>query len=189
MIADNVPTSIALRAARWFVANGCSAIPASQLESELFCHANGSFIGGYAKNRGLINRASGGTFFLDEVGDLSPAGQAILLRVLQAGEIRRIESDEPVRVALWIIAAVLVVQVQPGPCNGSSSSPAARGGSWTSGCGSIAQRSCHRAAHPNRFRDSSPGPARMDATDAASGLPCLHNEDLAYASSLRNTSG
>lgn len=117
MIANNVPTSIALRAAHWSVANGCSAIRASQLESGLFCHANGSSIGGYAKSRGLIKEASGGTFFLEEVGDLSPVRQAILLRVLQEGEIRRIESGEPIRVALRIIAAVLVVQIQLGPCN------------------------------------------------------------------------
>jgi two-component system response regulator AtoC len=99
-IHDNSP-----RAAHRFVAINCSAIPDSLLESELFGHTKGSFTGAHAMRRGLLEEASGGTFFLDEVGDLSPAGQAKLLRVLQEGEIRRIGSNESVRVDLRIIAA------------------------------------------------------------------------------------
>lgn len=93
------------RAAHRFAAINCSAIPDSLLESELFGHAKGSFTGAHAMRRGLFEEASGGTFFLDEVGDLSPGGQAKLLRVLQEGEIRRVGSNESVRVDLRIIAA------------------------------------------------------------------------------------
>ncbi len=99
-IHDNSP-----RATHRFVAVNCSAIPDSLLESELFGHTKGSFTGAHSMRRGLLEEASGGTFFLDEVGDLSPAGQAKLLRVLQEGEIRRIGSNESVRVDLRIIAA------------------------------------------------------------------------------------
>lgn len=93
------------RATHRFVAINCSAIPDSLLESELFGHVKGSFTGANAMRRGLLEEASGGTFFLDEVGDLSPVGQAKLLRVLQEGEIRRVGSNESVRVDLRIIAA------------------------------------------------------------------------------------
>ena len=94
-----------LRATHRFVPVNCSAIPDSLLESEFFGHTKGSFTGAHTERRGLLEEASGGTFFLDEIGDLSPAGQAKLLRVLQEGEIRRIGSNESVRVDLRVIAA------------------------------------------------------------------------------------
>lgn len=93
------------RASHRFVAVNCSAIPDSLFESELFGHAKGSFTGAHTMRRGLLEEASGGTFFLDEIGDLAPAGQAKLLRVLQEGEFRRVGSNESVRVDLRIIAA------------------------------------------------------------------------------------
>lgn len=93
------------RATRPFVAVNCSAIPDSLLESELFGHVKGSFTGAHAFRRGLLEESSGGTFFLDEVGDLSPAGQAKLLRALQEGEIRRVGSNEPIAVDLRVIVA------------------------------------------------------------------------------------
>lgn len=99
-IHDNSP-----RATHRFVAVNCSAIPDSLLESELFGHTKGSFTGAHTMRRGLLEEASGGTFFLDEAGDLTPAGQAKLLRVLQEGEIRRVGSNESIRVDLRIIAA------------------------------------------------------------------------------------
>jgi DNA-binding NtrC family response regulator len=99
-IHDNSP-----RAIHRFVAVNCSAIPDTLLESEFFGHTKGSFTGAHTMRRGLLEEASGGTFFLDEVGDLSAAGQAKLLRVLQEGEIRRIGSNESIRVDLRIIAA------------------------------------------------------------------------------------
>jgi DNA-binding NtrC family response regulator len=94
-----------LRVTHRFVPVNCSAIPDSLLESEFFGHSKGSFTGAHTQRRGLLEEASGGTFFLDEIGDLSPAGQAKLLRVLQEGEIRRVGSNESVRVDLRVIAA------------------------------------------------------------------------------------
>jgi DNA-binding NtrC family response regulator len=94
-----------LRASQQFVAVNCSAIPDSLLESELFGHIKGSFTGAHTMRRGLVEEAHNGTFFLDEVGDLSPAGQAKLLRVLQEGEVRRVGSNEAVRVDIRVIAA------------------------------------------------------------------------------------
>ena len=99
-IHDNSP-----RAARPFVAVNCSAIPDALIESELFGHVKGSFTGAHAFRRGLLEESSGGTFFLDEVGDLSAAGQAKLLRVLQEEEIRRVGSNESVALDLRVIAA------------------------------------------------------------------------------------
>ena len=99
-IHDNSP-----RAARLFVAVNCSAIPDALLESELFGHIKGSFTGAEAFRRGLLEEASGGTLFLDEVADLSPSGQAKLLRALQEQEIRRVGSNETVKIDLRVISA------------------------------------------------------------------------------------
>jgi DNA-binding NtrC family response regulator len=93
------------RAAHPFVAVNCSAIPDTLIESELFGHVKGSFTGAHAFRRGLLEESSGGTFFLDEVGDLTPAGQAKLLRVLQEGEIRRVGSNESIALDLRVISA------------------------------------------------------------------------------------
>lgn len=93
------------RAAHPFVAVNCSAIQDTLIESELFGHVKGSFTGAHALRRGLLEESSGGTFFLDEIGDLSPAGQAKLLRVLQEGEIRRVGGNESIPLDLRVIAA------------------------------------------------------------------------------------
>jgi two-component system response regulator AtoC len=99
-IHDNSP-----RADHPFVAINCSALPDTLLESELFGHIKGAFTNADKLRRGLIEEASGGTFFLDEVGDLSPAGQAKLLRALQEGEIRRVGANSTIPVDLRIVAA------------------------------------------------------------------------------------
>src|SRR5437879_2758025 len=92
------------RAAR-FVAQNCGALPESLLESELFGYARGAFTGATSERKGLFEEADGGTVFLDEVGEMSPAMQTRLLRVLQEGEIRRIGTSTDRKVSVRTIAA------------------------------------------------------------------------------------
>jgi DNA-binding NtrC family response regulator len=93
------------RSAKPFVAINCGALPAELIESELFGHARGSFTGAERDRPGLFEEASGGTVFLDEITETSPAFQVKLLRALQDGEIRRVGSDHPTRVDVRITAA------------------------------------------------------------------------------------
>jgi transcriptional regulator with PAS, ATPase and Fis domain len=78
------------RASRPFVAVNAAAIPDTLLESELFGHARGAFSGAQFSRKGLLEEADTGTLFLDEVGDLSPRAQSVLLRALQEHEYRRV---------------------------------------------------------------------------------------------------
>jgi DNA-binding NtrC family response regulator len=75
---------------RPFVVQNCAALPEHLLESELFGHKAGAFTGARGEKKGLLEVASGGTFFLDEVGDVSGAIQAKMLRAIESGEIRRL---------------------------------------------------------------------------------------------------
>lgn len=88
-----------------FVAVNCGAIPEFLLESELFGHAKGAFSGAVKDKLGLIEEADGGTFFLDEIGDLSPHLQAKLLRLLQEKEIRRIGENKPRLINVRFVSA------------------------------------------------------------------------------------
>ena len=93
------------RRTRPFCALNCAALPDDLMEAELFGHTRGAFTGAVAERRGLFEEADGGVLFLDEVGELSPRGQAKLLRVIQEGEIRRIGETVPRRVDVRLIAA------------------------------------------------------------------------------------
>jgi DNA-binding NtrC family response regulator len=93
------------RAAKHFVAVDCGSLAETLLESELFGHVRGAFTGAIANKRGLFEEADGGTCFLDEVGDISLAMQAKLLRVLQEHEIKRVGGTETVKVDVRILAA------------------------------------------------------------------------------------
>ncbi len=93
------------RRAKQFVSINCGALPDELLESELFGHVKGSFTGAVATKKGLFEVADGGTIFLDEIGDTSPAMQSKLLRVLQEREIRRVGGTEQLEVDVRVIAA------------------------------------------------------------------------------------
>ncbi|MBK7580916.1 MAG: sigma-54-dependent Fis family transcriptional regulator [Myxococcales bacterium] len=99
-----------------FVAVNCAAIPESILEAELFGHERGAFTGAVSKREGRFARARGGTLFLDEIGELSPAVQVKLLRVLQEGEYEPVGGN-PVKADVRIVAATnrdLAAEVEAG---------------------------------------------------------------------------
>src|SRR5688572_14959753 len=96
----------------------CAGLPDSLLESELFGHTRGSFTGAYRDKPGLLEMAPNGTVFLDEVGEMSPRMQAVLLRFLETGEIQRIGADRShTRVNVRMITATnreLRTQIEAG---------------------------------------------------------------------------
>ncbi len=93
------------RASRLFFAVNCAALTESLLESELFGHVRGSFTGAIENKRGIFEEASGGSVFLDEVSEMSPALQAKVLRTIEEQEIRRVGSNQVVNIDVRILAA------------------------------------------------------------------------------------
>jgi DNA-binding NtrC family response regulator len=104
LIARAIHTS-SRRADRPFVAINCAALPDNLLESELFGHEKGAFTGADTQRRGLLEVAAGGTFFLDEISEMSLDLQAKLLRVVQERRIRRLGGEEEIPIDVrWVSA-------------------------------------------------------------------------------------
>jgi two-component system, NtrC family, response regulator AtoC len=93
------------RATRPFVSINCGALPDTLLESELFGHKKGAFSGAISSRVGLFEAANGGTLFLDEIGEMSPAMQVRLLRVLDSGEVRRVGEERVFHVDVRVVGA------------------------------------------------------------------------------------
>jgi DNA-binding NtrC family response regulator len=93
------------RASAPFVPVNCAGIPEGLVESEMFGHVKGAFTSATANRSGLFGAAHGGTIFLDEIGELAPATQAKLLRVLQEQEVQVVGADKPRKVDVRVIAA------------------------------------------------------------------------------------
>lgn len=91
-----------------FLAVNCGAIPAALVQSELFGHERGAFTGAATRRLGLFETATGGTVFLDEIGDLPLDAQTNLLRVLQEGTVERVGSNRPLPVDVRVLAATHV---------------------------------------------------------------------------------
>ena len=97
-----------LRANKPFVKVHIAALPETLVESELFGYERGAFTGASSSKAGRFERAHGGTIFLDEIGDLSPAVQVKLLRVIQNREVERLGGSEPIPIDVRIVAATHV---------------------------------------------------------------------------------
>jgi two-component system response regulator AtoC len=97
--------ALSRRRALPFVVVECSSLPETLLESELFGHVRGAFTGAVADRKGLFEEAEGGTIFLDEIGDTTPAFQARLLRVLQEGEIKPVGSNQSIKAKVRVLSA------------------------------------------------------------------------------------
>ncbi|CAB5507567.1 hypothetical protein [uncultured Gammaproteobacteria bacterium] len=93
------------RASKPLIIENCAALPDDLLESELFGHVKGAFTGAYNDKTGLLERANGGTVFLDEIGDISPAFQVKLLRALQEKTIRKLGGNRYISIDIRVISA------------------------------------------------------------------------------------
>ena len=93
------------RSQQAFLAVNCAAIPEQLLESELFGHERGAFTGATLQRIGKFEQCNHGTLFLDEIGDMTPATQTKILRVLQSGAFERVGGNQPIRTDVRIIAA------------------------------------------------------------------------------------
>ncbi len=97
--------ALSRRRAQPFVVIECSSLPETLLESELFGHVRGAFTGAVADRKGLFEEAEGGTIFLDEISETTPAFQARLLRVLQECEVKPVGSNQSIKVNVRVLSA------------------------------------------------------------------------------------
>ena len=104
-LAAGLLHALSPRSSRPFVAINCAAIPESLLESELFGHEKGAFTGAISQHDGVFVRAHTGTLFLDEIGELSPAAQARMLRVLENRSLTRVGGSRELVVDVRLVAA------------------------------------------------------------------------------------
>lgn len=105
LVAREIHQRTVSRSSKPFIAVNCAALPESLLESELFGHEKGAFTGAIERRLGKFEQANGGTIFLDEIGEMTPATQAKLMRVLQERELTRIGGRELIKVDVRIISA------------------------------------------------------------------------------------
>ena len=94
-----------IRASGPFIEVNCAAIPSELIESELFGHEKGAFTSAIKQRKGKFEQAEGGTIFLDEIGDMSLAAQAKVLRALQENKISRVGSDKDININVRVLAA------------------------------------------------------------------------------------
>jgi pSer/pThr/pTyr-binding forkhead associated (FHA) protein len=107
------------RAGQPFVPINCGALSPAVIESELFGHEKGAFTGADSRRKGAFEEAHGGTLFLDEVGELPLELQAMLLRVLESGEVKPVGASRPFHVDVRVVAATHR-ELRPGRARGSS---------------------------------------------------------------------
>ena len=105
LVAREIHNRTPSRSTKPFVAVNCAALPESLLESELFGHEKGAFTGATERRLGKFEQANGGTIFLDEIGEMTAATQAKLIRVIQEREFTRIGGSETIRVDVRIVSA------------------------------------------------------------------------------------
>lgn len=113
----NLIHNYSLRKDKPFIKINCAAIPESLLESELFGYVKGAFTGAYMDRAGRFELANGGTIFLDEIAEMSPALQAKLLRVLESKTFERLGSNKSIKVDVRVISATnkdLKIEIQKG---------------------------------------------------------------------------
>lgn len=107
-VFSNIIHSLSARKHGKFIAVNCGAIPEGTINSELFGHTKGAFTGAAADRKGYFETVSGGTIFLDEIGEMPLETQTFLLRVLENGEITPVGSSKTVKVDVRIVAATNV---------------------------------------------------------------------------------
>ncbi len=105
LVAKEIHHRNAFRSQKAFVAVNCAALPETLLESELFGHEKGAFTGATERRLGKFEQANGGTIFLDEIGEMTAATQAKVIRVIQEREFTRIGGSETIRVDVRIVSA------------------------------------------------------------------------------------